>query len=155
MSLMQRTKGKVWERAIATRLRRAFPLAIVRRAIQSHRAYEPDVVIEGNAPNLVRRLWLECQDARKPDPDAKLAQAERDCRAAAMWRIQVVVWHRYRERCVQATLRRCALNVLTGTPWQPGEFDNMAVTVDWEQLLDALRKLPVDVAGNEKAKEAA
>lgn len=153
MSLMQRTKGKVFERSIATHLRRAFPLATIRRSIQSHRAYEPDVCVDGNAPDLARRLWLECHDARDPAPLEKLAQAERDCRRAAMWRIPVVVWHRYRERRVQATLRLDALMVLTGSPFQPSEFVGMPVTCDWEQLLDVLRKLPV--ATPAPAKEAA
>jgi hypothetical protein len=109
------------------------------------------VVIEGNAPMLAKRLWLELQDARQPTPLDKLAQAERDCRLVDVFRIPVVVWHKYRERSLSVTLRLDALMVLTGSPWHPAEFVGIPVTCDWEQFLDVLRRLN----GNESAKEAA
>jgi hypothetical protein len=155
MPMMQRRKGKVFEREIASTLRAVFPLATVHRSSQADRAYHPDVVVDGNAPLLARCLWLELQDARAPTPLDKLAQAERDCErlSQTLFRIPVVVWHKYRERSVQATLRLDALMVLTGSPFQPVEFAGIPVTVDWEQLLDVLRRLSVDEP--EKAKEAA
>jgi hypothetical protein len=150
--MMQRRKGKVFEREIASTLRAVFPLATVHRSSQADRAYHPDVVIEGNAPMLAKRLWLELQDARKPAPLDKLAQAERDCSEWGL-RIPVVVWHRYRERSLNVTLRLDALNLLAGSQWHPSEFMGIPVTCDWEQFLDVLRKLSVDAP--EKAKEAA
>lgn len=125
MGLMQRNKGKRYERAIAAELRAIWPDAIVRRASQAERADNPDVFIEGGPPVLAR-LWLELQDARVPTPMQKLEQAERDavawyaCRVEryghepAMQRLPVVVWHRIGERQSHVTTRLWVLDRVRG-----------------------------------------
>lgn len=114
MGLMQREKGKRFEREIAGILRERWPSAIVRRASQAERADNPDVFVEGGPP-LLGRLWLELQDARKPTPEAKLEQAERDSSAWFMRReererrLPIVIWHRLGERSTWATMRLTTL----------------------------------------------
>jgi hypothetical protein len=138
MSRMQREKGKRFERRIADDLRRALPSATIRRSLQAHRAYEPDVVIEGDAPELVKRLWLELTDGRAPQPLEKLAQAERD--AQGKGRLEVVVWHRLGERSVWASMRFETLAMLLLSP--PRALNTTAwgvvVTLDWADVLDAI-----------------
>lgn len=128
MGLMQRNKGKRFERDIAARLRSVWPDAVVRRASQAERADNPDVFIEGGPP-ILARLWLELQDARQPTPDSKLFQAEKDAdlylrrRVGGMAspglggypktdRLPVVVWHRLGERTTWATMRLWVLDEL-------------------------------------------
>lgn len=137
MGLMQREKGKRFERAIAAELRTRWPAAIVRRASQAERADNPDVFAEG-APALTR-LWLELQDARQPTPALKLAQAERDAaawqaRRAGSARWPVVVWHRLGERTTWATLRLGTLLAVTGST-SPAQA---VVTLELGAFLDLL-----------------
>lgn len=145
MSKMQRTKGRVFERFVATRIRRKFPGALVRRALQSEAAHESDVVVEGDgAPAALRQLWLECNDARNPDPRAKLAQAERDASRAidkrGVLRLPVVVWHRIRERRIQATMRTQTLLSLLGAtpPLIAVPTAGPLATLDLDELLEVL-----------------
>lgn len=151
MSRMQREKGKVFERKIAAQLREVMPRATIHRSSQADRAYDPDVVIYGDAPWLGMRLWLELTDGRAPDPAAKLDQAENDARlnvertpgikksAAAVfdcW-LPVVVWHRLGERRIWATMRLVTLNdIFLGERWgsQP-----VIVTCPWRDILERLR----------------
>src|SRR5690348_17139606 len=102
---MQREKGKRFERQIAAVLRGVWPDAVVRRASQAERADNPDVFVEGG-PALLRRLWLELQDAAQPTPALKLAQANGDRRE---WehkrpgepeRYPVVIWHKLGARTI-------------------------------------------------------
>ena len=141
MGLMQREKGKRFERAVADQLRTRYPKAIVRRASQAERADNPDVFAEG-CP-VLERLWLELQDARQPTPLAKLAQAERDAaawaasrRAGARW--PVVVWHRLGERTTWVTLRLAVLlDLVAPLPDVQDERDH-AVQLDLEAFLSIL-----------------
>jgi hypothetical protein len=141
MSLMSREKGKRFERRIADDLRRALPQATIRRSLQAHRAYEPDVVIEGDAPTLAKRLWLELTDSRAPAPLDKLAQAERDAQGKGC--LEVVVWHRLGERSVQATMRLGTALALF-LPDAPPHLGLLAfgapVTLDWDHVLGALEE---------------
>lgn len=147
MSKLSRTKGGKFERKIARDLREAMPRATVRRSQQAHRAYEPDLVIEGCAPTIARRLWLELTDSRAPSPLDKLAQAERNERDA--WgdvldneRLPLVVWHRTGARSVQVTARLGVLcEVLGGEPTPVEGWLAVPVTVDWLQVLARLRDL--------------
>ncbi len=120
MGLMQRVKGKRYERSIANVLRRHWPSAIVRRASQAERADNPDVFVEGG-PTLLADLWIEAQDARTPTPIAKLQQAERDIESwlrrrphTIVNRMPVVIWHRTGERTSNVTTRLWVVDRLRG-----------------------------------------
>ena len=80
----------------------------VRRSDQGKGALEPDVVIQG-CP-----LWLELQDARKPTPLEKLAQAERDVAQTGSRLRPVAVIHRTAARSIQAWMRCETLLYLCG-----------------------------------------
>jgi len=143
MGRMQRVKGKSFEQAIARLLRARFPHVEVRRAMQAERAYESDVFITGE-PRL-ERLWLELQDARKPNPLLKLAQAERDIMAVlagdgplvlALDRQPVVVWHKLRERTIHVTTRAWVFDELRGSP----SSDNTVITMELGAFLDVVGK---------------
>lgn len=143
MGLMQKRKGAKFERRIANELRKAFPSATVRRSSQAHKAHEPDVVIEGDAPELVKRLWLELTDSRNPQPLEKLAQAEQNARersgAGSGWPwCPVALCHRTGARHAQVTLR---LGNLMELMRSIVGFRGIPVTLDWEQFLDALYSL--------------
>lgn len=141
MSKLSRTKGGAFERKIARELREAMPRATVRRSQQAHRAYEPDLVIEGDAPSIASRLWLELTDSRAPSPLDKLAQAERDSAYHLGW-LPVVVWHRTGAKSVQVTARLGVLcEVLGGEPTVVEGYLGTPVTVDWQQVLARLREL--------------
>jgi len=117
MAKKSTTKGKVFERRIATALREQWPNAVVRRASQADRADNPDVLVEAGPP-VLSRLWLELQDARAPTPTDKLKQAERDVarwqstRMPSVPRLPVVVWHKLAERTIWVTTRMWVLDVL-------------------------------------------
>ena len=142
MSKMQRTKGKVFERAVANLLRKAFPGVTVRRASQAERAANPDVFFADSVMPL-SQLWCELTDSINPNPVKKLEQAERDIRARFTTpsdfryggSIPVCIWHRLRERTIYATLRLSALEYLA-TQAQTGPFGaNTPVTMDVEDFL--------------------
>lgn len=141
MGKMSRTKGCVFERKIARVFRAAWPDTVVRRASQAERAHNPDVFIE-SGPTWLRHLWLELQDARQPNPLAKLEQAERDVDAKrepeGVRRIPVVIWHRIHEKTVHATLRASMLDVIRGNPW--GDFDSTPLTLTLDDLITILRR---------------
>lgn len=111
MGLMQRRKGRAFEQSVATRLRAAFPGAVVRRTSQADGAHASDVVVEPPAPSVIGRVWWECHDAAAPNPLGKLAQAERDTLYTAA--LPVVVWHRKGARTTRATMRLGTLLQLT------------------------------------------
>ena len=150
MSKLSRTKGRAFEQRIAREIREALPLATVRRSQQAHRAYEPDLVIEGGVPLLVRRLWLELTDARAPSPTDKLAQAERDIleappEAALGDRLPLVVWHVTGAKSVQVTGRFGDLATVLGLAHDDGVecrgWLDTPVTVGWVHVLGRLRAL--------------
>lgn len=103
MGLMQRRKGRAFEQRIAKIFRAHFPTATVRRASQADRAHQSDVYITGG-PDILSRLWLECQDARNPTPGKKLEQAERDLDMLRdPTRLPVVIWHKLGARDINVT----------------------------------------------------
>lgn len=143
---LARTKGRAFEQEIARRYRALWPKATVRRALQAHKAYEPDVVVEG------LNLWTECQDASDPNPVAKLTQAVRDMGRAqergfipeGMRVYPVVVWHKKGERAEWATFRLADLMALAGgttfkpVPDSPLNEVGIAVTLRLEDALSVL-----------------
>lgn len=138
MGLMQRRKGKSYERTIAIKLRAKWPEAVVRRASQADRAHESDVFVKGACPKQARQVWWELQDSRKPTPLAKLEQAERDIaeRCPGEERHAVVVWHQYGCRDSQATMRLVTLAHVASFTY--GGFkpqSDLVVTVDFDDLL--------------------
>lgn len=138
MSAYSRTKGHNFERRIAAQLRAVLPKATIRRSSQADAAYEPDVVIEGDAPELAKRLWLECQHSANPDPAAKLAQAERDAPAG---RLPIAVTHRTgaRRDPIVATMRLTTACHIMLDAWSP-DADEIIVHLDWQIVLDTLRR---------------
>jgi hypothetical protein len=88
-----RAKGLAFERRIAKAFRAKYPDATVRRSQQAHQAFEPDVVIEGKAPSMVKALWIECHHG-KTAIAKKYQQAERDAAAHEYVRVPVVIWRR-------------------------------------------------------------
>lgn len=151
MSAMSTTKGKVYERLIASKLRAVFPSSEVRRSSQADRAGNSDVTVTGHP--VLERLWLELHDARKPNPIVKLVQAERDCERAdgigSLWLLPVVVWHRIREQSHQVTTRLWVLDVLRECV-VPSVHSERVVTMDLHDFL-ALLELAIrrsDLADN-------
>jgi len=139
MGLMQRTKGKVFERKIAALLRQRWPEAVVRRASQAERAHNPDVFVE-RGPGWLSGIWLELQDARNPNPRAKLEQAERDIIASVdPLRDAIIVWHRLAEHAIWATLRTGAyLRLLRSSGRMIEDQHNALVTMEIDDLLDVV-----------------
>lgn len=141
MGLMQREKGKTFERKVAAVIRERFGVT-VRRASQAERADNPDVFVEVG-PTPLTRLWLELQDARQPTPGKKLAQAENDATAwqdarsgmsGYVSRWPVVVWHKLGERTVWATMRlNTLLDIVQPIPDAESESREV-VTVELEAL---------------------
>lgn len=141
MGLMQRRKGRKFEQWVATKYRKRYPKATVRRALQAHQPYESDVMIEGDAPEIAIRIWTECEDAASPCPKRKMKQALRDIyRAQSAGRsdqdLAVVVWHRTGSRTRSATVRICDLMVILGHELPPGL--GALVTMDFEDFLELL-----------------
>ena len=139
---MSRTKGHNFERRIASELRELWPGADVHRSSQADRARESDVVIDGAAPEIARALWLELQDARDPNPNGKLAQAEFDIAKLAeprTERVPVVVWHRIQERRTQVSMRFAELVKIVD---RATVVEDPTITLDWEafkRILGALQ----------------
>lgn len=138
--LRSRRKGHNFERLIATAFREAWPLATVRRGQQGDGAHEPDVVIDGDAPLTIRRLWIECQCANNPTPVLKLQQAERDAWESPAREVAVplAVWHRSKEHVSWVTCRLGSLVALgliaAASP------PNLLSTMDFDAFLAALRE---------------
>ena len=128
-----KVKGRSFEQRIATIVRTKWPNAIVRRSQQAHMAYEPDVVIEGEAPIMARRLWLECHDSRAPNPLTKLEQAIRDVEHKPM-SIPTAVCHRLGARTITATLRLSDLITIMHASWTY-DVGPSPVTLAFDDLL--------------------
>lgn len=137
---LSKTKGKVFERKVATAIRRARneTASVVRRTIQSDRPYEPDVVVEGSP------LWVECTDARNPDFVKKYKQARRDAdqaesrRKYSEPRHPVVVWHRLAEKRIWATMRASTFQVLQSgvTLFVKWTGPDPLITLDFNDFLE-------------------
>lgn len=136
MGLMQRRKGRAWEQKVANIFRAKWPGIEVRRSSQADRAAQSDVYVVNGCTKL-ERLWLECEDARKPDPNKKLKQAEYDIAMSVKNdnRLPVVVWHRIGERTSYATTRLWVLDAVRGVT---SPVRSEAVTMPLEQFLDVL-----------------
>lgn len=137
MGLMQRRKGRAFEQSVATRLRAAFPGAVVRRTSQADGAYASDVVVEPPAPSVIGRVWWECHDAAAPNPLAKLAQAERDT-VHLEGALPVVVWHRKGARMTRVTLRLDTLLKLVGDDGFGVIGAGLVVELDLVELLERM-----------------
>lgn len=135
MSAMQRRKGRAFEQRIARKLRSIWPEATIRRASQADQAHQSDVYIDGGPP-LLSWLWLECQDARKPTPEVKLAQAERDI-GTRVGRLPVVIWHKLNERDINVTTRLWVLDRLMGSVSLAGQE---VVTLAMDQFVQLVDK---------------
>lgn len=143
MGMMQRRKGRSFEQKIADIYRKKWPDFVVRRSLQAHRPYEPDVVVEGVVGR--HKLWTECNDAAKPNPLVKLIQAERDIEkavSAGMYfpYLPIVVWHRLQSREVNVTMRMSSLWRFTGM-WADGgskELRDMLVTMTLDAFLESV-----------------
>jgi hypothetical protein len=151
MGLLSRVKGRTYERKIAALFRSHWPDATVRRSSQAERAYQSDVFVEGG-PSVLRRLWLELTDARKPNVLLKLGQAETD---ATAWntrnvdepvRWPVVIWHVTGERNAQVTMPMWVLDAIRGMEWQT-RFAVEPATMDLRDFVRMLR----DVTSKEAA----
>jgi hypothetical protein len=143
-----RTKGRAFEQLVANQYRERWPEATVRRSLQAHRPYEPDVVVEHPAGGSPSRLWTECQHADAPQPLLKLAQAERDILAAekagrgepvpgCLW-LPVVVWRKSGSSTVYATCRLGVLMCLTGNVGVATLRPSLVVTVAFADLVAAI-----------------
>lgn len=141
MSAYQRRKGHNFERAVATKLREAFPNATVRRSDQGYGAHEPDVVVQG--AGLADHVWWECNTGFSPQPLAKLEQAEFDAVAASVrvgvW-FPVVAWRKTGSREALATMRYGTLLYLEQSGFPQTAVDAvMAVTVSLDSLISLLK----------------
>lgn len=143
MGKLSRTKGRAFEQKIARVFRAAWPDAVVRRSSQADRAYNPDVMIE-HGPAMLQSLWLELNDARNPDPLAKLAQAERDVdamRVAYGSRSPAVIWHRLASRSIHVTMRACVFDALRGIGPYAGEpLDRTPITMSLDDFIGVLKR---------------
>jgi len=84
MGLMQRNKGKVWERKVAQRFRDVLPGVGIKRGWQTRNGADaPDVDVP--------TLWPECKHQRKCSPAAALRQAQTAEGAAGGGRIPIAV----------------------------------------------------------------
>ena len=154
MSKLSCVKGKTFERKLATVFREHWPEAVVRRASQADRAHQADVYVTGGPP-LLSRLWIEANDARKPQPLVKLEQAERDVTgrsithpiAARDNRLPVVIWHKLREQTIHVTMRLWTLDALRSNLHVVSE---VVTTITLDDFLGVLR----DAVSREIAKAA-
>jgi len=111
MGIMQRNKGKRFERLIAKKFREYFPefAEEIRRSIQSREAEESDVT---GLPG----FWVECQDAIRPTPLKKLEQAERDIAANKLFGeiLPIAITHQKNTKEIYVTLRMHHLHFIFG-----------------------------------------
>lgn len=139
-----RTKGHTFERLVADAYRKAWPTAQVRRSLQAHQPFEPDVVVEGlEAAHPAQLLWTECQHADAPTPNGKLAQAERDLAALSLppghrRRLPVVVWRKSGSKTVNMTTRMWVMDSFAGREHHMESWQSLVVTLDFYEWLTAL-----------------
>lgn len=143
-----RNAGKTFERLIARLVRAYFDGAVVRRSLQSERAYESDVVVEGDCPSIVKEIWWECGNQKAINPERKLAQAELDASAAeqrtGVQKLPLVVWKQKRKHTIWVTCRLGTMLRILGptTPVQYApENQNVIVTAKLHDLLEKIRWL--------------
>lgn len=137
MGKKSRTKGRSFEQLVADAYRTQWPTAVVRRSLQAHRAFEPDVVVEDH--RLGSQLWTECQHADASTPLQKLAQAERDLEKVNRKYLPIVVWRSTGSRVVNLTTRLWVLEELGGRPdLHMQEWGQLVVTCDFHKWLKAL-----------------
>ena len=138
MGRMSRTKGRAYEQHVARVLRSRFDVD-VRRSSQADRAGQSDIyVVDG--PPVLKRIWWELNDARRPQPTLKLVQAEWDIHRLPepdRDRLPVVVWHRIREQASHATTWLWVIDTLRGTE----TVDRTVVTLTLDNFLDMLGRV--------------
>ncbi len=138
----QREKGKAFERKVAAILRERWPEALVRRASQAERAYNPDVFVE-DGPRILQRLWMELQDSSQPTPCAKLEQARHDVDEdprhydRGEHRLPVAITHELGARSIIATMRLDDLMDIAA-PDRIHVEERALVTMELDEFLDLL-----------------
>lgn len=137
MGKISRTRGANFERRIAARLRKQWPDATVRRSQQAHRAYESDIVVEGDAPKMACMIWWELTDAAQPNPPVKFVQAQHDLDALGnKRRIPIVVWHKKRALGIHVTTSIGWFDFIRGLYQVDGPRNDTAlVTIDLDDFL--------------------
>lgn len=142
-----RRKGHSFERRIAREYRTVFnPPERVRRGRQTHRADEPDVVVD-YAP-----LWTECGHGAVMNPLTKLKQAEKEARVAGKYNSNwsIVAVTRRNRAAIRVTMRLETLMRLQAAGWScqaPGHDGmlrvlEMPVHIEWSDYLELLRSQP-------------
>jgi hypothetical protein len=100
----------------------------VRRSDQGRGAMEPDLVIRDCS------CWMELKDAKDPEPQAKLLQAESDALEARQGQWPVAITHKIGRRSIQVTMR-CYVFLEHVAEWMSG-LD--VITIDYSDFLDVL-----------------
>lgn len=149
-----REKGKEFERVVADAMKivfnhhptyfKAYPLE-VRRSSQAERAYEADVIIESPAaPQWLLDMWIECENAKDPKTEDKMAQAIHDAAQATLrtsrQRTPVVVWRPFNTRTIWLSTYASWLDELLGaadSARHPGH--GLLVTAKLEDVLLRMR----------------
>jgi hypothetical protein len=153
MGKTSRVKGRSFEQLIANLYRDRWPVATVRRSLQAHKPFEPDVVVQHPTCVLINALWTECQHADAPAPLTKLAQAERDIqRALDNGRrpqhgqyLPIVVWRKTGAAEVRVTSRlwvvdQLVVDVALEAPLLRGlGCDQLVVTASFEEFLRLIK----------------
>jgi len=155
MGKLSRRKGKTFEQHIATQYRLLWPDAEVRRSLQAHKPYEPDVVVVHPKLSWVTALWTECQHAKESTPGAKLQQAERDVQE---WearqtdrhskRLPIVVWKTHGSGVVRLTTRLWVLvQMTTKDDRYPPDLiqlrdgaEDMVITTDFQSWITLIKR---------------
>ncbi len=152
-----KAKGSNFEREVKnqliTLLGPMYPNLIVRRSLQAERAYESDVVVEGDGiPQRILDIWFECNHSNDPNPLLKLAQAVRDTDIASKHsgrrRMPAVVWRKTRSHTDNVTIYIGDLLRVAGC-FSPSVSDSEAttrtiVTLDWMSFMNLLTGTMVD-----------
>jgi hypothetical protein len=118
-----RNKGKAFELVVRDQFKIVLPHVAnltIRRSLQAERAWDADLIVEGdgNLPAWLLSLWLECEHANDPDPKVKLIQARRDVERfiarTSRRRLPLVVWRKTHSRSVYASTDLATLLELLG-----------------------------------------
>lgn len=131
MGKLSRSKGKVFERWVASQFREAYPyLESVRRSQQGAGAEQSDVT---GVPG----LWIECRDGVADLGRTKLKQAEGDVYQAQTSALPIAVCHRSRSPMdtTEVVLRLCDLIVILGCDVEPDDI-GAVVTIRLVEFLE-------------------
>src|SRR5688572_8835659 len=149
MGRLQRVKGKVMERWVATSLRETLPAATVRRSIQSQSAWESDVYVTGDAPALVKRIWFEVTNSKAPNISEKLAQSTEDAAKAGPDRLPILVWRRTGSKTCYVSARLAILGKIMGFYTTSAAI----ATIHWPEMLAVFSGMASDKAHLDQVSE--